>query len=475
MSQSQHERQRLAHDPHRPRYHFLPPSMWMNDPNGLTQWRGQYHMFYQYNPHSAAWGYMHWGHAVSSDLVHWRDLPIALSAKPGADKRDGCWSGCFVNHDGVPTIVYTGVDKNVQRPFIATGDANDPDLVHWTNYEGNPVIANPPEGYDQHDFRDHSIWREGDTWYQVIGAGIEGVGGAAALYRSTDLYNWEYLHPLSSGELERDGAIWECPDFFALGDKHVLIYSPLPQCYAVYNVGEYRDHKFVAQATYQLDFPAYFYAPQSFTDDQGRRIMFGWIKEGRSVDAQIEAEWSGVMTLPRLMELGPDGLIHFKPAPEVAQLRQNYQNLGAQNISTDQNIVLDQHSNSCEINISFDLGQAQSFGLDILRSDDGQEFTRIAFEPSSQELIIDRRASSQNEHDDRDIRRHRLIADAEDTLNLRIFIDSSVIEIFANETTCATTRAYPSRASSKGIALFSQGGNTQVSTLEIWDIQAIWP
>src|SRR5713101_5584025 len=119
----------LAADPHRPRYHFLPPSNWLNDPNGLIQWKRQYHLFYQYNPFAPVWGSIHWGHAISDDLVHWRDLPIALAPTPGFD-----------------------------------------------------VLA----------FRDHGVWKEDGTWYQVIGSGIRSVGGTVFLYRSADLVHWDY-------------------------------------------------------------------------------------------------------------------------------------------------------------------------------------------------------------------------------------------------------------------------------------------
>jgi beta-fructofuranosidase len=172
------ERERLSGDPQRPIYHFLPPSNWMNDPNGLSQWDGQYHLFYQYNPLAARWGVIHWGHAVSADLVHWADLPIALSPTPGGPDADGCWSGCIVNNGGVPTMLYTGLRGTAQRPCLATSADG---LLTWHKYPGNPVIAEPPADVDVLDFRDHCIWQEDGDWYQVIGGKIDGVGGAALL------------------------------------------------------------------------------------------------------------------------------------------------------------------------------------------------------------------------------------------------------------------------------------------------------
>jgi beta-fructofuranosidase len=155
-------------DPHRPQYHFLPPANWMNDPNGLIYWKGRYHLFYQYNPNGPFWGTIHWGHAVSTDLVHWTDWPVALAPTPGSAAENGCWSGCAVNHDGVPTLIYSGDRDGKQRACIAT---SVDDLRTWQKYEGNPVIPDAPEGLDLNAYRDHCVWCEDGIWYQVIEQG----------------------------------------------------------------------------------------------------------------------------------------------------------------------------------------------------------------------------------------------------------------------------------------------------------------
>ena len=165
-------------DRHRPSYHFLPPANWMNDPNGFIQWGSTYHLFYQYNPAAAVHDSIHWGHAASEDLVHWRHLPIALTPTPGGPDADGCWSGSAVDDDGTPTIIYTGASGQHQRACLATGSD---DLVTWQKYPGNPIIPEPPSNLELVAYRDHCVWREADTWYQVMGAGIAGVGGAALL------------------------------------------------------------------------------------------------------------------------------------------------------------------------------------------------------------------------------------------------------------------------------------------------------
>ena len=156
---------------------------------------------------------------------------LAHKPTPGAPDEYGVFSGCAVDADGVPTVVYTGVRTppglgRIERPCLAT--STDDDLVDWRKYPGNPVIEAPPPGFDLLGFRDHGIWREDGTWYQVIGSGIRDVGGTAFLYRSPDLVRWEYVHPICVGDRTETGDMWECPDLFQLGDQHVLMVSPIP-------------------------------------------------------------------------------------------------------------------------------------------------------------------------------------------------------------------------------------------------------
>ena len=169
-------RQKMVEDRHRPRYHFTPAANWMNDPNGIIEWNGKYHLFYQHNPDAAIWDNMHWGHAVSDDLVHWADLPIALSPGPGGPDEDGCWSGCTVNDEGAPTILYTGVQgdwtlPSNQRVCLARGTN---DLIAWEKNAGNPVIARPPEGLEVTGFRDPYVWREENLWHHDCRRGDPG-------------------------------------------------------------------------------------------------------------------------------------------------------------------------------------------------------------------------------------------------------------------------------------------------------------
>lgn len=481
----------MANDPHRPQYHFLPPNNWMNDPNGLIQWKGQYHLFYQHNPNGPYWdwGAIHWGHAVSEDLVHWTDLPLALTPTQGGADQDGCFSGCAVDNNGIPTLIYTGVRPESQ--CIATSTHN---LLKWEKYAGNPVIAAPPKDLKVTGFRDPCVWRESDTWYMLIGSDIQDVGGTALLYKSPDLIHWEYMHPLLIGDKNQTdpiwtGTMWECPDFFPLGDKHVLIVSVLnteqprdKALYAVYFVGTYFDHKFTPEIMRRLDFgDTLFYAPRTLLDDKGRRIMWGWIKEGRSDKAQRAAGWAGVMSLPRVLSMRPDGLLDMNPVPELEILRGKHHRLADIVLTPTSSGILEDVQGDCfEIVVEFEWGNAgdadiaREFGIKVRCSPDGKEKTCIVYDRVAKLLAVDQERSSLSTDVHRDEQGGTLDLSAGESLKLHVFFDCSVVEVYANGRACVTSRIYPSRADSLGVDLFASGGSVTLNTMDIWEMTSIW-
>src|ERR1700723_17847 len=208
----------LAADPLRPQYHLLPAANWTNDPNGPIYWRGEYHMFYQYNPNGAYWGDMHWGHAISSDMVHWRHLPVALAPASGGPDSGGCFTGTALANGDEVVVLYTGVVSVPENEATSRNGANSlresqclvtgtgKDLNVWSKYP-KPVIAAPPPGLDVVGFRDPAPWRQGDSWYMAVGSGIRDIGAVILLYRSTDLHHREYLHVLAhaSGKVSQNG------------------------------------------------------------------------------------------------------------------------------------------------------------------------------------------------------------------------------------------------------------------------------
>jgi beta-fructofuranosidase len=255
---------------------------------------------------------MTWGHAISDDLIHWNDMPLALFPDKAYDNR-GVYSGCAVDNDGVATVVYTGTtgEKNeIQTVCIAT--SHDPDLRTWQKYEGNPIISAPPEGFlPTNNFRDPYVWRDGNTWYMVIGAGRPQGSEAVLLYGSPDLYQWEYLHPIYESDATND-YVYECPNFFSLGDKWVLLVSAMPESHVKYFVGTFENLQFHVENE-GLVVDGSFFAALSFRDNSGRQIMMDWIRETRPVAHYRSAGWAGVMSLPVELSLSEDNRLKFTP------------------------------------------------------------------------------------------------------------------------------------------------------------------
>jgi beta-fructofuranosidase len=455
----------------------------MNDPNGLIQWQGKYHMFYQHNPVEANWGPMHWGHAVSEDMVHWTHLPIALAPTPGGPDKDGCWSGCAVDNDGMPTLMYTAVHPQCQ--VIAT--SSDDLLRTWTKHKKNPVIPAPPEGMEVTGFRDPCTWREGDTWYTVIGSGVEGVGGAILLYRSPDLVHWEYVNPILIGDKTqadpiRTGTMWECPTFIPLGDRHVLIISAMDTQdpalrYTAYFTGDYTDFVFDPTHLAKLDYgDRLFYAPQTFVDDKSRRIMFGWIQEDRSREAHLAAGWAGVMSLPRILGMRSDGSLATIPAPEVERLRGKHRCWSDTALTPQSHSALREVRGDClEILAELEPGDAP-VGLKVRCS--SEEETTIVYDRQAGRLSVDRSRSSLALADEAGVGRgtHEapLALAPDEQLQLHVYLDRSVLEVFANERTCITSRIYPTRPDSLGVDLVVHKGEAVLRSLDIWEMKPIW-
>lgn len=306
-------------------FHFAPSYGWMNDPNGLIDVDGTHHLFFQHNPFSpdgGPWsGQIHWGHATSTDFVHWTELPTALApGDAGAYDARGCYSGCAVRlDDGRIAAVYSGHTAEGELPCLAV--AEDAELVQWTKSPRNPVISSRPPLRGVTDFRDHSITRRDGVWEQWIAVGSED-GGMIVGYTSRDLENWEYTGVLVSAHLAGlpDG-VWECPDVFEIDGTTVVIVSWYTETEreTIWVTGTRNGSRFIAERWGRLDAGPLLYAPQSYWTEDGRRVMFGWLQTGED-PATASEQNRGAQSIPRVLSLR-DGVLVQEPAAEIDRLR----------------------------------------------------------------------------------------------------------------------------------------------------------
>lgn len=294
--------------------HFEPKTGWINDPNGLIFFRGRYHAFFQHNPFAPRWGQMHWGHAVSDDLIHWEELPVALYPDQSYEDEGGCFSGSAVEKDGRLYLFYTSVSRKLgQTQSVAWSD----DGIRFEKYPGNPVIRQNPLGFE--DFRDPKVVLVDGKWYMVVGTG-DASSGKVLLFTGEDLLNWSYVGVLFEGK-EYAHCI-ECPDFFRLGDKYVLMFSKIGETERAVHfvVGDFRDGKLVDYHVCRPEWGQDFYAPQTFSDGN-RRIMIGWMYHWGK-EAPEGCSIAGAFSIPRELRLENGQVCNYPVAEALPLLKQ---------------------------------------------------------------------------------------------------------------------------------------------------------
>ena len=442
--------QQLIPDSARPSFHLSPRAGWTNDPNGFSYYKGKYHLFYQYYPYESKWGAMHWGHAVSEDLLHWEYLPAALAPDTPADK-DGCFSGSAVElPDGRQLLMYTGVSaaegqpsgqsRQIQTQCLAVGDG-----VDYEKFPGNPVLtgADIPSGSSIYDFRDPKIWREADGTYRcVVGNRPADGSGQILYYSSEDGFHWKFESVLAENK-NRFGRMWECPDFFELDGKAVLLTSPqdmLPSGFEYHNgngtlclIGQFdRERKvFLAEHDQSIDYGIDFYATQTMLAPDGRRIMIGWMQNWDTLAiASLKAPWFGQMTLPRELSVR-NGRLYQQPVRELEALRSGrvcYENVelegertldGVKGRTVDVTITL-RPADGEDVYTKFALWFGQ----------DDTYHTAISYYPQESILKIDRKFSGSRRAI---IHQRRCKVPYHDGhITLRLILDRFSVEIFVN-------------------------------------------
>lgn len=454
-----------------PIYHFRPPINWMNDPNGVIQFQDEYHLFYQYNPYKDTWGSIHWGHAKSKDLVHWEHLPIAL--KPSLELGEHhCFSGCAVIDQGVPKIFYTSIgieDRNAQTGAQQWMAISDDGMLTWEKPTFNPILTKDLHGdLDIQEWRDPYIWKHNDNWYMVL-SGKYNNKGCALLYSSPNLEDWEFVHILAKGSEN----LWECPNFFPLKDKYILIYSP--NDIVRYLVGTWNsDLTFTVEHEGVIDHGGWegFYAPNSLLDSKNRRIMWGWITENARGQLEVKPAWRGVQSIPRILTL-EDNKLKISPAPELEQLRDSHFKMKQINLNKGFT-ELPISGRALEIHATITTTNS-NFSLSVLRSKDGEEETIISFNIEEKTFTIDRTKSSKASQPHKWPLKAPLTLQQDGCIDIRVFIDHSVLEVFINEENCLTTRVYPTLIDSVGVGIFADEDHSlSINRLNIWTMKSIW-
>jgi len=451
-------RAKLLSDRHRPTYHFVTPEGYCMpfDPNGNIFWNGRYHMGYIYQDK----GVHFWGHVSSLDLLHWCQHPPSLFPTPDSPET-GIFSGnCFINKKGEATMLYHGC--GVGNSIATCADKN---LDFWKKLPANPIIPNPPSGAPYASWDPHG-WLEGDTYYAIFG------GKRPAIFKAKELDKWEYVgdllaHAVEGVDINEDVS---CPDLFKLGDKHLLVcISHRLGCR--YYIGDWKDEQFYPEFHEQMSWvDNAFFAPESMEDDKGRRIMWAWIFDGRSGPTRTASGWSGTMSIPRILWLDENNNLLMRPIEELEQLRYHEQTLENLTVEANSEQTLKSiQGDTIELLIEMAPDGAEQCGVKVCCSPDGEEGTLVYYDAVEKKLKIDARQSSLGEGP-KNVEGGPFELKQGEILKLQVFIDKSVVEVFANERQGVMRRIYPTRKDSVGVALFSNGGATRVKSVKAWEM-----
>ncbi|MBB3062306.1 GH32 C-terminal domain-containing protein [Microbulbifer rhizosphaerae] len=480
---------RFADDLHRPRIHAMPPANWTNEPHGMVEKDGRYHLFYQRTPNGPYKWMMHWGHMWSDDLVNWVDAKDALYPQPNSSGvfglgSKGIWSGDVVMDKGVAHAFYTTVNYDGQfDQGIARATSTDIDLESWQR-RGGIIDKNTPNPGGIADFRDPYLWRDGDRWHMLIGAAMGSAGGVE-YYTTDDLDadNWQRAaRPFSSlpfTEMDPSSAIWEMPVFEYIGehngvDKYALVVSPIggsmrkndaPFVRSVYWTGTWSldgngEGQFVPDSAEPkfLDLIHGHLSP-AVARQNGEPVAIGIVDERSSSEMQNTQGWAHTFSLPRIWSLGDDGqTLWQRPHPQLQSLRDTaeLQQWGVQTVNGELLLVDAGHLYELEVELAEPLAE-QTFGFNLATSPDGDETTRIYLQGGT--ITIDKRQSSNNTAQE-ELRQYSAdydVAAFGAPQFLRLYVDHSVVTVFINDRAVFSNRIYPTRADSTGLSLFSDG------------------
>ncbi|AVK61149.1 sucrose-6-phosphate hydrolase [Lactobacillus sp. CBA3605] len=428
------EKIQLTNTRYRLGYHIMAPAGWINDPNGFCYFQGYYHIFYQHYPNDAKWGPMHWGHARSRDLAHWETLPIALT--PGdPEDQDGCFSGSAVVHDNKMYLIYTGHhyydDGDAEHFWQNQNLAISEDGIHFKKYAHNPIIAQAPQDNTQH-FRDPKVWYNNGHWYLILGSQNNDQIGRVLLYQSENLIDWHYIGVTAQSKAaSQEGRMWECPDFFRLGDDDVLLMSPqgieatANQFKNLHETGylvgkyQYHDNTFKRGQFTELDNGHDFYATQTMLTPDNRRLVIGWMAMWESAMPESADGWAGALTLPREL-VYQNNRLQMRPIKELDQLRVKQVVAQTKPVKAPQLISagLKQYEAQLEIDMAA-INQVEISLQDTLK----RPILTLKYNQQMGQLVLNRTGADPE---------RTAPLQVTDTLSLQLYVDTSSVEIFVN-------------------------------------------
>ena len=487
--------QKQTTDVFRPGFHFAPAANWANDPNGLVYYEGMYHLFYQYHPYSTKWGPMHWGHAVSEDLVQWQHMPVALFPDEHGAIFSGCcvvdWqnsSGLFENTHGLIAI-FTHADNHPDnnQPRQRQSLAYSSDQGHtWHKYAGNPVITEK----DLIDFRDPKVFWHSQSahWIMVIVAGDH-----TRFYRSPNLLEWTLTGTFGEGHGSHDG-VWECPDLFELPiddtgySKWVLIISigDHPECpegsRTQYFIGDFDGYTFSNDNPKDhimwLDYGRDNYAGVTWSDipeQDGRRVIIGWMSNWKYANDTPTDLWRGAMTLPRVLSLtsnnGNTTLMQM-PVQEVQQLREESRHWENMLITPATPFVEYTHNDLIEVDVEINIRSKEPVYLSLRSSQQSEVI--VGYDPVQQWLFIDRSRSGITDfHPSFAVKHGANLALEERQLHLHIWVDRNSIEVYANQGRVTLTDQIFPDAPLQSIEISTKSGQTTLTSLQLHTLRSV--
>ena len=469
---------RFADDFSRPKYHLIPAANWTNETHGLIYHNGRYHIFNQKNASSIILRQINWGHFTSPDLLHWTEEKPALTPDTPYDKN-GIWSGCAVIDDaGVPRLFYT---SGGDRMGVGMAYPKDDSLVEWEKSLLNPVIAEKPEEYSRTDMRDQYVWKEGDVWYMIIGFGLQDEGdprGSLLLYKSEDLNDWTFAGLLFEGNpsVDQTGVFWEMPVFKKMGEKYVLLVNRVPHngvpARTQYWVGDFKDEKFIPDnpMPQNLEVINRLLSPSVADTPEGQVTAIAIIPDEIHEYANYHQGWAHLYSMPRIWNL-KDGKICQSPHPVMEELRRAHKTFVRQPLSDDEPLMISSEGHQMEIDATFYPADARKFGFTLCKNPDNNEYTQIYYDADSQELVVDQTHSSQRRGIPLRVRKDSYVLDTSEPVNIRLYVDGSVVEGFINGEDAFTTRIFPSDVKSSQVELFANGKDSEVAA-DYWTLDS---